>query len=184
MDGKDFLKRMNGAPVVKQDRESDDGVDVVKRQKAALHGAGRQNAEKQEAKPQSTASEGQALDPNERAIDTRVYERKNSSFRVTAYTAEWCAPCKRIKPVFEKLMEDNGYKEVFHSTHPIWFHRQEELGKIPMFRIEGILDNGGFVSTEDLGSIQTSNEVNITSFFNELFNSPRSTWTCVGRDVC
>ena len=46
------------------------------------------------------------------SLEKYILALKRNKFTVVKYSTTWCAPCKKITPLFEKLSEEDAYKSV------------------------------------------------------------------------
>lgn len=93
---------------------------------------------------------------NEKIIIHSIYQRETIQFN--AYTAEWCNPCKRIKPKLIETMFVNNFDFILNEELTKTYVKKNINEYIPYFEIKSndIL----------IDSIQTSNENTFMEFLN------------------
>ncbi len=100
---------------------------------------------------------------NNNIIDLSVYEIDDDT-QFHAYTATWCSPCKRIKPVLIETMAKYNYELVYQITVEKSKFKEEINNFIPFFQIVKRIDPGSQIF-EKIDSIQTSDTVKFNNFF-------------------
>lgn len=101
------------------------------------------------------------MNKTNKLVNLEVYKLNDNKYFMS-YTANWCGPCKRIKPTVLKLVDK--YEKIYSkelSQHEF----QENINiYIPFFIIsQNFKDSNNFLTTD---KIQTSNEEEIKKFFN------------------
>lgn len=109
-------------------------------------------------------------------IDVLIYDIGNNIL-FYAYTAKWCAPCRKIKPIFIEIMSNNNFKLINTYTitkdeykkitndNEIYFvvkeHKLIYHNYIPFFEIREIVNEKN-IYIRDI--IQTSDETLFKKF--------------------
>jgi thiol-disulfide isomerase/thioredoxin len=99
-------------------------------------------------------------------IDVTVY-KINDETKLYTYTATWCGPCKRIKPIVIDIMSKNKYKMLSQEIIEKTVFKKTINEFVPFFVIERYVDTcynedgieDDIYSTDiETDSIQTSDE--------------------------
>ncbi len=105
-------------------------------------------------------------------IDVTIY-KININTELRAYTAIWCGPCKRIKPIVRDFMNKNNYNIIdFYQIDKSIF-KKDVNEFVPFFQlIKKVYVNvspgfGKIVDGDIIDSIQTSEEMKFYSFLSK-----------------
>jgi thiol-disulfide isomerase/thioredoxin len=100
------------------------------------------------------------MQTTEQMIDVNVYTLKSDT-KLYTYTAEWCNPCKKIKPTIQKLTMNFNLGVSMQIDKKTL--REEVNQFIPFFKLVRNGPNGSITQTV----IQTSDEEQLTDFINK-----------------
>ena len=92
---------------------------------------------------------------------------KNGEKLIVEFWAEWCGPCKVMKPIFERVSNSNENDDVQMYTMDIDLNKETAIGfgirSIPTIKVF----NGGSVIGTKVGVL---NETSIKDIVKELIN--------------
>ena len=92
---------------------------------------------------------------------------KNGEKLIVEFWAEWCGPCKVMKPIFERVSNSNENDDVKMYTMNIDLNKEAAIGfgirSIPTIKVF----NGGSVIGTKVGML---NEASIKDLIKELIN--------------
>lgn len=92
---------------------------------------------------------------------------KNGEKLIVEFWAEWCGPCKVMKPIFERVSNSNENDDVQMYTMDIDLNKEAAIGfgirSIPTIKVF----NGGSVIGTKVGVL---NETSIKDIVKELIN--------------
>ena len=92
---------------------------------------------------------------------------KNGEKLIVEFWAEWCGPCKVMKPIFERVSNSNENDDVKMYTMDIDLNKEAAIGfgirSIPTIKVF----NGGSVIDTKVGML---NETSIKDMVKELIN--------------
>jgi thioredoxin 1 len=92
---------------------------------------------------------------------------KNGEKLIVEFWAEWCGPCKVMKPIFERVSNSNENDDIKMYTMNIDLNKEAAIGfgirSIPTIKVF----NGGSVIGTKVGML---NEASIKDLIKELIN--------------
>lgn len=93
-----------------------------------------------------------------------VISQSSGKLQIVDCTAEWCAPCKKLKPILEKLNSDMSDKVEVHVLDI-----EENSETVKKYQVKGIptllwFRNGGLVKT----TMGMQSQANLVSTIEEL----------------
>ena len=77
--------------------------------------------------------------PDKNIIDVTVYEIDKNS-QLHTYTATWCGPCKKIKPIVIDIMSKRGYKIISQTTIEKAVFKRDINEFVPFFILFQMVD--------------------------------------------
>lgn len=84
---------------------------------------------------------------------------------IILFTASWCGPCKKAKPVIYKYIKENPdfkYMEIDYDIHSQF---------AALMRVSSIPSMFGFVNGERESTCFSSNTLHINAFFQQIQNA-------------